>query len=110
MVAMFTLVLAACGQSDKTGGASGGDAAAGDSPAATEKLTIEHKLGKADITKNPSRVVVFDFGILDSLDKLGVDVLGVPQANILEIAMTLLEKRPCIIPIIQCVTDYAFAK
>lgn len=78
MVAMFTLVLAACGQNDKTGGASGGDAAAGE----TEKLKIEHKLGKAEITKNPSRVVVFDFGILDSLDKLGVDVLGVPQANI----------------------------
>lgn len=81
MVAMFTLVLAACGQTDKTGGTSGGDAAGG-STATTEKMTIEHKLGKAEITKNPSRVVVFDFGILDSLDKLGVDVLGVPQANI----------------------------
>ncbi|MGV7801923.1 siderophore ABC transporter substrate-binding protein, partial [Mycobacterium kansasii] len=32
--------------------------------------------------KNPSRVVVFDFGILDSVDKLGIEVLGVPQANI----------------------------
>lgn len=82
MVAMFTFVLAACGDNGKTGGASGGDAAAGNSPASTETLTIEHQLGKTDVIKNPSRVVVFDFGILDSLDKLGVEVLGVPQANI----------------------------
>ncbi|MEF7440063.1 siderophore ABC transporter substrate-binding protein [Paenibacillus lautus] len=81
MVAMFTLVLAACGQDDKTSGVGGGDAA-GETPPASEEITITHKLGETPVKKNPSRVVVFDFGILDSVDKLGVEVLGVPQANI----------------------------
>ncbi|WP_223700454.1 siderophore ABC transporter substrate-binding protein [Sutcliffiella deserti] len=46
------------------------------------ELTINHQLGETKVPKSPGKVVVFDFGILDSLDKLGVDVLGVPQANI----------------------------
>jgi len=78
MVAMFTFVLAACGQDKEATGASGGDT----NTPASEEITITHKLGKTPVKKNPTRVVVFDFGILDSLDKLGVEVLGVPQANI----------------------------
>ncbi|MGD6833043.1 siderophore ABC transporter substrate-binding protein [Sutcliffiella halmapala] len=49
---------------------------------ATKELTIKHQLGETVVPKNPQKVVVFDFGILDSLDKLDVPVLGVPQANI----------------------------
>lgn len=49
---------------------------------AAEELTIKHKLGEAKIKKNPQNVVVFDFGVLDSLDRLGIEVTGVPQANI----------------------------
>ncbi|WP_280207448.1 siderophore ABC transporter substrate-binding protein [Brevibacillus sp. AY1] len=52
-------------------------------PAAeNEEITIKHKLGEAKLKKNPQTVVVFDFGVLDSLDKLGVEVTGVAQANI----------------------------
>lgn len=47
-----------------------------------EILTIEHELGTAEIEKNPEKVVVFDFGMLDTLDFLGVDVTAVPQMNI----------------------------
>ncbi|ANA83268.1 siderophore ABC transporter substrate-binding protein [Paenibacillus glucanolyticus] len=82
MVVMFTIVLAACGQDDKTTGAGGGDAAGDTPPAEAETIKITHQLGETDVPKNPSRLVVFDFGILDSVDKLGVEVLGVPQANI----------------------------
>src|SRR5699024_7342272 len=44
-----------------------------------ETVTIEHELDTTEVPKNPEKVVVFDFGILDSLDKLGIDVDGIPQ-------------------------------
>ncbi|WP_042454526.1 siderophore ABC transporter substrate-binding protein [Neobacillus dielmonensis] len=67
------LVLAACGskdeaQTDKTSGAG------------KDTISITHKYGKVTVKKNPKKVVVFDFGILDTLDELGIKVTGVPQA------------------------------
>lgn len=47
-----------------------------------DSLTITHQLGEAKITKNPAKVVVFDYGVLETLDKLGVDVTAVPQDNL----------------------------
>lgn len=47
-----------------------------------EEVTITHELGEAVVPKNPETVVVFDFGLLDTLDELGVEVAGLPQANI----------------------------
>lgn len=44
------------------------------------ELTIKHKLGEAKLKKNPQKVAVFDYGVLDSLDKLGVEVTSVPQS------------------------------
>ncbi|WP_096201722.1 siderophore ABC transporter substrate-binding protein [Bacillus sp. FJAT-45350] len=87
LVAMLvTLMLAACG-SEETGGTSE------EAPEPVEEetevvddvpteLTITHQLGETTVSINPEKVVVFDFGVLDSLDKLGVDVVGIPQANI----------------------------
>lgn len=72
------LVLAACGgakettESEKTSG----------SKSTAEKVTIKHKYGETVVKKNPKKVVVFDFGILDTLDELGVEVAGLPQATI----------------------------
>lgn len=48
----------------------------------SQTVTVEHELGTTEVEKNPEKVVVFDFGSLDTLDKLGVDVTGVPQMNI----------------------------
>lgn len=77
MVSLLTLALAACGSDEKRTGASGNkEEATGD------KITIKHELGETPITKNPQKIVVFDFGVLDSLDKLGVEVTGVPQKNV----------------------------
>ncbi|WP_374702715.1 siderophore ABC transporter substrate-binding protein [Bacillus sp. V5-8f] len=45
-------------------------------------MTIKHQLGEAKVKKNPEKVVTFDFGSLDTLDKLGVDVTGVPVDNL----------------------------
>ncbi|WHY01183.1 siderophore ABC transporter substrate-binding protein [Neobacillus sp. DY30] len=76
IVSMF-LFLAACGSKEESKAEP-----ADTKPAAAEKMTIEHKYGKVEIDKNPEKVVVFDFGILDTLDELGVEVTGVPQAAI----------------------------
>ncbi|WP_106766176.1 siderophore ABC transporter substrate-binding protein [Paenibacillus faecalis] len=79
MVSLLTLVLAACGADEKqAGSASTGN----DGEASAEKLTIKHELGETPVPKNPQKLVVFDFGILDSLDKLGIEVTGVPQKNV----------------------------
>lgn len=46
-----------------------------------EKITIKHKLGETEVVKNPKEVAVFDNGILDSLDKLGVEVVALPKSS-----------------------------
>lgn len=45
-------------------------------------VTINHELGETEVSVNPEKIVVFDFGSLDTLDKLGIEVVGVPQGNI----------------------------
>lgn len=72
---MMVAFLAACG-SDSAGET---NAAEGEK---TEKITVTHELGETEVSKNPKKVVVFDYGILDSLDKLGVEVAGVPQESL----------------------------
>ncbi len=84
----FVFVATACGSTttatEETGTVSTEEATGSESTETEEatELTFTHKLGEVTIEKNPTNVIVFDFGILDSLDKLGVDVLGLPQANI----------------------------
>jgi|SRR5690625_3824154 len=45
-------------------------------------IKITHELGESSVQKNPEKIIVFDFGALDTLDKLGIEVTGVPQGNI----------------------------
>lgn len=47
-----------------------------------ETVVVKHELGETTVAKNPKKVVVFDFGTLDTLDKLGVEVTALPQSNI----------------------------
>ena len=47
-----------------------------------ETITIKHEFGEEKIPKNPQNVVVFDFGILDTLEKLDIEVAGVPQGSL----------------------------
>ena len=44
-----------------------------------EKIKITHKLGETEVTKNPSRVIVFDYGIADALNTLDVEIIGLPK-------------------------------
>ncbi|RKQ33178.1 siderophore ABC transporter substrate-binding protein [Oceanobacillus halophilus] len=46
-----------------------------------ETVTVSHELDETEVPKNPQNVVVFDFGILDTLDKLGIEVAGVAQSG-----------------------------
>lgn len=58
------------------------DSQSGDSSSQSETMNITHALGETSFNKNPKKVVVFDYGILDALDKLGVEVAALPKASI----------------------------
>lgn len=78
-ICLFVTLVVACG----TDG--GGEKATGsgqESEQEQETLVIQHELGGTPVEKNPEKVVVFDFGSLDSLDKLGVEVIALPKTNI----------------------------
>ena len=47
-------------------------------------ISVEHELSDkpVEVSKNPEKVVVFDFGTLDTLDELGIEVAGLPRANV----------------------------
>ncbi|MEF2246830.1 siderophore ABC transporter substrate-binding protein [Paenibacillus sp. IITD108] len=92
LVLALTMVLAACG--GKNDGNSGGASSTPSnspssnpssepsSPAQPTEITVKHSLGEDTVPVNPQKVVVFDFGTLDTLDKLGVEVASVPQSSV----------------------------
>lgn len=87
MSLFLVFVLAACGANkgntaDNAGNAPETSAPAAEAPADNEELSITHQLGTATLKKNPGNIAVFDYGTLESLDKLGVEVTGVPQSNL----------------------------
>lgn len=94
IILMFAMALAACGGNNggnnNTSGAGNASSSPSPSPsaeaptesAAPAELTVKHELGETKVKTNPSKVVVFDYGSLDTLDKLGVEVAAVPQGNV----------------------------
>lgn len=48
-----------------------------------EKVTIKHLSGETEVIKKPKKVVLFDFGVYDSMQKLGLgdNVVALPTAN-----------------------------
>lgn len=76
LILTMLFTLAACGAEEKA------ETTAASGKSEAKEMTIKHEYGEAVVKKNPEKVVVFDFGILDSLDELGVEVAGVPQAII----------------------------
>ncbi|WP_449354534.1 siderophore ABC transporter substrate-binding protein [Virgibacillus natechei] len=77
IISLFLIVLAACGSSAES---SEGEDAEGKET--NETVTVNHELGETEVPKNPENVVVFDYGIVDTLDTLGVEVAGVAKGNI----------------------------
>lgn len=68
------LVLTACGNKSNESSGEGEQ---------KETISITHELDEkaVEVPKNPETVVVFDFGMLDTLDKMGVEVAGVPKSG-----------------------------
>lgn len=79
LISILAIFVVACG-ADEEETKDGNNEPADEEEAQT--VTVEHELGTTEVEKNPEKVVVFDFGSLDTLDKLGVEVTGVPQMNI----------------------------
>jgi iron complex transport system substrate-binding protein len=79
MAFLFTVLflLAACGNKEEANTTSGTE---GEKTEELKEMTITHEHGEVTLEKNPEKVVVFDFGVLDTLDALGVEVAGLPQA------------------------------
>jgi iron complex transport system substrate-binding protein len=80
---IFTMLflLAACGSSEE---ASTSGSTEEKTEEESKEVTFTHEYGEVTLEKNPEKVVVFDFGVLDALDALGVKVAGLPQAIVPE--------------------------
>jgi len=73
-IALFTIfILVAC-QSADDGGQQNSNSG--------ETITINHELGETDVPLNPEKIIVFDFGMLDTLDYLDIPVVGIPKLNV----------------------------
>lgn len=94
MTLLFALILAACGSNNaanSTSNTASNNAGSTNEPAAAAtaaptaeatEVKLTHQLGEITVKKNPQKVVVFDFGSLDTLDKLGVEITALPQTNV----------------------------
>ncbi|WP_175384425.1 siderophore ABC transporter substrate-binding protein [Bacillus sp. FJAT-27225] len=75
VLAFITIIASACGSTNQSASGSG-------EKSEKQEILVKHQLGETKVTKNPKNVVVFDYGILDTLDTLGVDVAAVPQETL----------------------------
>ncbi|QCU77605.1 siderophore ABC transporter substrate-binding protein [Citricoccus sp. SGAir0253] len=82
VVAVSSLALTACG-GGATGngeGASGSASAEASGEASGETVTVEHAQGTTEVPVDPEKVFVFDLGVMDSMNALGEQPAGVPEA------------------------------
>ncbi|PID20155.1 ABC transporter, partial [Sporosarcina sp. P3] len=81
-VLIFTcmLVISACGSKDTDKQADESSSTTQEGAESTE-IKIQHELDDQEVVLNkvPEKIVVLDFGVLDTLDSLGIEVAGVPQ-------------------------------
>ena len=75
--AALTLTATACGQDTAAPGSS------------NEKVTIEHAQGSTEVVKDPKKIVVLEFGALDTLNALGLAdrVVGLPKGGVVPTAL-----------------------
>lgn len=77
---IMTLAFTGCASTSSTAGSN----TVTESQAATEEtgtVTVVHTLGETEVPKNPKNVVVMDFGILDAMDALGIEVAALPLSG-----------------------------
>ncbi len=51
-------------------------------PALADDIVVKHAQGETTVAQNPAKVLTFDYASLDTLDALGVDILGLPGSNL----------------------------
>lgn len=91
------LTLSACGGATSNG--SGGATTPGDTPSSTSSgssntggpvtatdngdgtITVQHSQGTTEVPANPEKVFVFDLGVMDTMNAIGVKPAGVPEAQ-----------------------------
>ena len=86
------LVITACG-SKKTDTQADESSSTTQEGAESTEIKIKHDLDEQEVvlTKVPEKIVVLDFGVLDTLDSLGVEVAGVPQNAVPEYLKNMLD-------------------
>ncbi|MGY1637040.1 siderophore ABC transporter substrate-binding protein [Geodermatophilus sp. SYSU D00742] len=75
LTAAAALALSACG-----GGGTDAQAASGSTDSTPTEVTVTHAQGETTVPVDPETVVVFDVGVISTLDSLDVEIAGVPDA------------------------------
>ena len=71
------VALTACGQTTEGNETTQGT----EEPTEPKVVTVTHEYGETEVEVNPDNVVVFDLGVLDALDYMGVEVAGLPRSG-----------------------------
>lgn len=79
MLVAMALITAACGTTNSGNEESKNEV---NTQKDAENIVIDHKFDSTKVTKNPETVVVFDYGTLDTLHKLGVEVAAIPKTTL----------------------------
>src|SRR6478672_1412681 len=79
LIAILSIVTAACSSSNEAGTATKDTNTKSET---SKEMTVTHELGETTVPTHPKKVVVFDMGTLDTLDKLGVEVAAVPHEGL----------------------------
>ncbi|OAH54719.1 MULTISPECIES: siderophore ABC transporter substrate-binding protein [Bacillaceae] len=80
VMALFAMIAAACNSSTSNEE----NAEPAESNEKPTEITVTHELGETTVPVNPEKVVVFDFGSLDTMAELGIEPVGLPKENIPE--------------------------
>lgn len=82
----LALILAACGdeKKDATAPANSPSSEQSQQQAAESVKTvkIQHQSGETVVPLSPEKIISFDMSAIDTLEALGVDIIGLPKANI----------------------------
>ncbi|MFD2724541.1 hypothetical protein ACFS2B_12705 [Ignatzschineria indica] len=86
LVSALALVLAACGEEKAATPTKTAESPAKEQSssavAETKRITVKHDSGETVVPFAPEKVVAFDFGALDTLESLDIDIIGLPKANL----------------------------
>lgn len=83
----FIVVLAGCSSSQNS------EEKEKKSSSKEETRTVQHELGKTEITGTPKRVVTLELSFVDSLNALGVEPVGIADDNKKDMIEKLVDKK-----------------